>query len=179
MLCLYWLGLYVIILSGYEGVVATIPEMNYTNNCYSMNQIKHRNRRYLLNIMGDPTETKTQTGNNSPVYNAARGSDGAKSGNSWNEMLRHSAGRVVESAGRVVEGATDVVLAPVNWLAHMQNYWPFYVVCSIIVLSLVTYLYCSCQNQLGNIANKKNYDPAALMNLLRQQTNLAVPGLNL
>ncbi|CAF2075947.1 unnamed protein product, partial [Rotaria magnacalcarata] len=24
---------------------------------------------------------------------------------------------------RLVEGATDLVLTPVNWLAHITNYW--------------------------------------------------------
>ncbi|CAF1261660.1 unnamed protein product [Rotaria magnacalcarata] len=122
--------------------------------------VKERKRRDFFNIFSDihrPNIEARDSGTliigNSDIYSSIPQA-------TWLKLARNQ-------TNRLVEGATDLVLTPVNWLAHITNYWPFYIISAIIILSLITYLYCTFQARLGHLMVNKQFDPALLTRFLQ------------
>ncbi|CAF4406866.1 unnamed protein product [Rotaria magnacalcarata] len=78
--------------------------------------VKERKRRDFFNIFSDihrPNIEARDSGTliigNSDIYSSIPQA-------TWLKLARNQ-------TNRLVEGATDLVLTPVNWLAHITNYW--------------------------------------------------------
>ncbi|CAF3280690.1 unnamed protein product [Rotaria socialis] len=129
-------------------------------NQFKNTLVKERKRRDFVNFFSDihrPNIEARDSGTliigNSDIYSSIPQA-------TWLKLARNQ-------TNRLVEGATDLVLTPVNWLAHITNYWPFYIISAIIILSLITYLYCTFQARLGHLMVNKQFDPTLLTRFLQ------------
>lgn len=79
-------------------------------------RLQKRIRRDFLNLFSDRNDNKQyHTGNDSPIIQT--GIDTAT-------VPRKDLSDIIgQHTGRLIEGASDVVLAPVAWLTHIQKYW--------------------------------------------------------
>ncbi|CAF1615749.1 unnamed protein product [Rotaria magnacalcarata] len=55
-----------------------------------------------------------------------------------------------DHAGRILEGGTDVVIAPVKWLAHMQENWLTYIVCATILMVGILFIYGCIRRKISS-----------------------------
>ena len=112
--------LYVIIVSQntlYVHTTAAIPWSQQDAIDRSNDQVKQRYARDLINFFGDRHAPEFKTGDHSPIIGNGRDQGGAMvSPETWLKLAKHQ-------SSRVMEGATDLVMAPVHWLAHMRDYW--------------------------------------------------------
>jgi hypothetical protein len=74
--------------------------------------------RALFNLFSDQTQSEYKTGDNSPVY--VHSDSSAAQASSKPKTI---AGTLREDAGRIVHGATELITAPIQWMAHMRDNW--------------------------------------------------------
>ncbi|CAF3189518.1 unnamed protein product [Rotaria socialis] len=101
---------------------------------------RHRFRRGIFNFFSDikKHDASGNIGSSVIVNDNVNDAESNKAKYAWLSMAK-------SQGSRLMQGGTDLALLPVNWLTNIVNNWPLYLICITIIMSLIAFLYCSCQ----------------------------------
>ncbi|CAF4262950.1 unnamed protein product [Rotaria magnacalcarata] len=78
-----------------------------------------------------------------------------------------------QQAGRILEGGTDVAMAPVKWLAHMQDNWLTYIVCATILMVGFLFIYCCIRRKISSLVSPTSTGPNVSKMIMDEAAKLA------